>query len=174
MTILDIVKHCHIEFIDNEEPQQKSFNNLSVFNEKESQIISNEIEKLLKMAVLKVVEPEKGKYLSPISMRPKKNGEYRLILNLKKLNKSVEYHHFKMDTFENTIKIITKKCYMASIDLRHAYYSVPVATEHQKFLRFQWKGKSYQYTCLPNGISSAPRLFTKLMKPVYSKLKLKV
>jgi flagellin-specific chaperone FliS len=24
--ILDIVKHCHIEFIDNEEPQQKSFN----------------------------------------------------------------------------------------------------------------------------------------------------
>lgn len=44
--ILDIVKHCHIEFIDNEEPQQKSFNNLSVFNEKESQIILNEIEKI--------------------------------------------------------------------------------------------------------------------------------
>lgn len=82
--ILDIVKHCHIEFIDNEEQQQKSFNNLSVFNEKESQIISNEFEKLLKMAVLKVVEPEKGQYLSPIFMRPKKNGEYRLILNLKK------------------------------------------------------------------------------------------
>lgn len=118
------------------------------------------------MAVLKVVEPEKGQYLSPIFLRPKKNGEYRLILNLKKFNKSVEYHHFKMDTFENAIKIITKNCYMASIDLRHAYYSVPVATEHQKFLRFQWKGKIYQYTCLPNGISSAPRLFTKLMKPV--------
>jgi hypothetical protein len=123
------------------------------------------------MAVLKVVEAEKGKYLSPIFMRPKKNGEYRLILNLKKLNKSVEYHHFKMDTFENAIKIITKNCYMASIDLRHAYYSVPVATEHQQFLRFQWKGKSYKNTCLPNGISSAPRLFTKLMKPVYSKLR---
>ena len=60
---------------------------------------------------------------------------------------------------------------MASIDLRHAYYSVPVAEEHQKFLRFQWRGKIYQYNCLPNGISSAPRLFTKLMKPVYSKLR---
>jgi hypothetical protein len=74
-----------------------------------------------------------------------------------------------MDTFENAIKIITKNCSMASIDLRHAYYSVPVATEHQTFL--QWKGKIYQYTCLPNGISSAPRSFTKLMKPVYSKLR---
>ena len=85
------------------------------------------------MDVLKVAEPEKGQYLSPIFMRPKKNGEYRLILNLQKLSKSVEYHHFKMDTFENAIKIIPKNCSMAFIDLRHAYYSVPVATEHQKF-----------------------------------------
>jgi len=69
------------------------------------------------------------------------------------------------------LKSLEKNCYMASIDLRHAYYSVPVATEHQKFLRFQWKGKIYQYTCLSNGISSAPRLFTKLTKPVYSKLR---
>jgi hypothetical protein len=43
-----------------------------------------------------------------------------------------------------------------------------MAENCQKFLRFQWKGKNYQYTCLPNGITSAPRIFTKLMKPVYS------
>ena len=169
--ILDIVRHCHIEFIDDEEPEQNSFNNLSIFNEKESQIISNEIEKLLDMAVLKLVQPEEGQYLSPIFIRLKKNGEYRMILNLKELNKSVEYHHFKMDTFEKAIELVSRNCYMASIDLRHAYYSVPVAEEHQKFLRFQWRGKIYQYTCLPNGISSAPRLFTKLMKLVNSKLR---
>ena len=45
-----------------------------------------------------------------------------------------------------------------------------MAENCQKFLRFQWKGKNYQYTCLPNGITSAPRIFTKLMKPVYSTL----
>ena len=33
------------------------------------------------------------------------------------------------------------------------------------------EGKKYQYTCLPNGITSAPRIFTKLMKPVYSTLR---
>ena len=32
-----------------------------------------------------------------------------------------------MDSFD---KIITKKCDMAYIHLRHAYYSVPVATEY--------------------------------------------
>ncbi|XP_077989926.1 uncharacterized protein LOC144444386 [Glandiceps talaboti] len=29
----------------------------------------------------------------------------------------------------------------------------------------------YQYTCLPNGLTSAPRLFTKLLKPVYATLR---
>ena len=29
---------------------------------------------------------------------------------------------------------------MASIDLKDAYYSVPIATAHQKYLKFQWQG----------------------------------
>ena len=29
----------------------------------------------------------------------------------------------------------------------------------------------YQFTCLPNGLSCAPRVFTKILKPVYSHLR---
>ena len=61
---------------------------------------------------------------------------------------------------------------MATIDLKDAYYTVPIAKEHRKYLRFCWKGKLYEYTCFPNGLSSAPRLFTKLMKPCYAQLRL--
>ena len=56
---------------------------------------------------------------------------------------------------------------MASIGLTNGYYTVPVAPEHRKYLRFMWGGKLFQYTCLLNGLSSAPRYFTKLLKPVY-------
>ena len=38
-------------------------------------------------------------------------------------------------------------------------------------LRFVFSDKIYQYTCLPNGISCAPRLFTKLLNPVFSTLR---
>ena len=48
---------------------------------------------------------------------------------------------------------------------------MPVAQEHRKYLRFIWRSKLYQYTCFPNGLSSAPRLFTKLMKPCYAHLR---
>ena len=60
---------------------------------------------------------------------------------------------------------------MASVDLKDAYYSVPIHQEHQKYLKFEWQGQLYQFTCLPNGLACAPRLFTKLLKPAYSTLR---
>lgn len=123
------------------------------------------------MEVIIEVEAQPDQILSPIFLREKRNGEYRMVLNLKKLNQHIPYKHFKMETFENALTLITKDTYMASVDLRHAYYSIPIALEQQKYFRFTWNGQIYQYTCLANGVSDGPRIFTKLMKPVYAKLR---
>ena len=96
-----------------------------------------------------------------------------MILNLKHLNNYVEYHHFKVDTLWSVIKLMTPNCFMASVDLKDAYYSVPVSPASQKLLKFIWKGQLYQYTCRPNGLSSCPRKFTKLLKPAYTVLRKK-
>ena len=60
---------------------------------------------------------------------------------------------------------------MASVDLKDAYYSIPIAEEDRKLLMFQWKGKYYQFTCLPNGLLSAPWIFTQILKSVYALLR---
>ena len=39
-----------------------------------------------------------------------------------------------------------------------------------KILTISIWGNLYKYTCLPNGLSSAPRIFTKILKPVFSAL----
>ena len=76
-----------------------------------------------------------------------------------------------MDTLDTVIKLMKPGCYMASIDFRDAYYTVAIHADNQKYLKFVANGKLYQYTCLPNGLASAPQIFTKLMKPVYSMLR---
>ena len=43
-------------------------------------------------------------------------------------------------------------------------------TKSTKNTKFFWRGTLYQFTCLAQELSSAPRLFTKLMKPVFSYL----
>ena len=107
--------------------------------------------------------PEPGEFIAPIFVLPKKDGTYRVILNLKNLNKHVEYNHFKMDMLT---RFMRPSCYMASIDLKEAYCSVPIAKEHQQYLKFKWAHTLFQFTCL----SFCPRKFTKLLKPVYSVL----
>lgn len=50
---------------------------------------------------------------------------------------------------------------------------VNVDKDHRKYLRFIWCGRLYEYTCLGNGICSALRWFTKLLKPVFDTLRSK-
>ena len=62
-------------------------------------------------------------------------------------------------------------CYMTSIDLRDAYYSIPISPEHQKYLKFIWKDQLYAFNSLPMSLSSSPRIFTKILKPFFSALR---
>ena len=63
--------------------------------------------------------------------------------------------------------LITNNCHFASVDLKDEYYSVPIAVGHRKYSRFMWKSELYEFTCLPNGLPCAKRLFIKLMKHVF-------
>ena len=167
--ILNMVKGCKIDF--DQLPHQRQPPCQHQLSNKETETISAEIKKLVFKGVLLKSSHEEGEFLSTIFLRPKKDGTHRMILNLKKLNKFVAYHHFKMESLKHVISMMRPNCFMASVDLRDAYYSVPIHQDHQKYLKFEWQGQLYQFTCLPNGLACAPRLFTKLLKPAYSTLR---
>lgn len=38
-------------------------------------------------------------------------------------------------------------------------------------MKFEWEGKQYAFTALPNGLSTASRIFTKVLKPVFAALR---
>ena len=59
---------------------------------------------------------------------------------------------------------------MAKIDMKDAYFMVPMAKEDRHFLKFHWEDKFYQFNCLPFGLSSAPWVFTKTTRPVVATL----
>ena len=142
------------------------------FSAQESEVITKELQALLQKEVIRPATTSGG-FVSNIFTVPKSNGKVRLILNLKKLNTFVTYEHFKMEDVRCVKDLLNQNEFMCKLDLRDAYLTVPVQTSHQTFLRFQWQGKVYQYTALPFGLASAPRVFTKLMKPVLACLRAK-
>ena len=83
---------------------------------------------------------------------------------VKRFNEVVSHYHFKMDALSTITKRVTKNCFTAAIDLKDTYYSVPIRSLDRKFLRFIWEGTLYEFACLPNGLSCAPRIVTKILK----------
>ena len=167
--ILNIVSGDTIDFVRHP-PFQQSYPPNGISGDLLS-AIKSELRDLLSKGVVIPVEHEDFEFVSSIFCVPKKDDRVRLILNLKKLNSFVAYHHFKMETIQHILSMVTPNCWMASVNLKDAYYSVKVHPSYQRYLKFKFQGELYAYTVYPNGLASCPRQFTKLLKPPISLLR---
>ena len=66
------------------------------------------------------------------------------------------------------INMLKPGMFLASIDVKEAFYSTLMFSGHRKYLRFIWKAKIYRFLAMPNGYLSAMQIFNKLLKPVFS------
>ncbi len=73
---------------------------------------------------------------------------------------------FKMENLKHLRQLVKEKDFMTSIDLKDGYLHVPVAGRSQRFLQFRLRNKFYRFRALPFGLSTAPRIFTKVLRPV--------
>ena len=80
-----------------------------------------------------VVTNTKGFY-SNMFMVPKKDGGQRPVINLKHLNRFVKSEHFKMEGLHTVKAPIQEHDWMAKIDLKNAFFMVPITQQHQHLL----------------------------------------
>ena len=157
--ILDMVSGMHIDL--KSLPSQHSYAQPLRLSPQEIHAADEQVKKLLdKQAIKHSYRGQPGEFVSLVFLRPKKDGVFRMILNLKKFNKNVSYNHFKMETLQHILTLVMPECFMAIFDLQDAYLVTPIAGEHIRFLKFTWRGKVYVYVVLPFGLSEAPRKFT--------------
>lgn len=89
ITILSFVSGYSIEFDSN--PFPTFIPVLIMFNESDTETTDNEISDLLKKGIIEhATSDNNDEYISNIFIRPKKNGKFRVILNLKHLNNFIE------------------------------------------------------------------------------------
>ena len=135
------------------------------------QLLSKEVEDLAaKEAITSCGDDDDG-FFSQLFLVPKSDGSWRPVINLKGFNKFIITRHFKMESVRTVKAIIQKGDWLLKLDLKDAYLSVPIHADHQKYLRFRWENRTWQFRTLPFGLSSAPQTFTKLLKPVVSTLR---
>lgn len=110
---------------------------------------------------------ETDQFISSFFIVKKPNGSLRFILNLKEFNTFlVDPPHFKLEDYRSVKDLIHQGNFLCKIDLKNAYYYVAIADNYKRYLKFEYKGQLFSFNCLPFGLSVAPYVFTKLLKPV--------
>ena len=126
---------------------------------------------LMKGAIERVTNVTSLGFYSRLFLVPKKTGDLRPVIDLSTLNRHMVVPHFKMEMQGSVRSAIRSQEWTVSIDIRDAYLHVPMHQAVRKYLRFVVNKKVYQFTCLPFGLATSPREFTKLLGPVVSLLR---
>lgn len=66
-----------------------------------------------------------------------------------------------MLTHASLLRFVRPGDWFTTIDLKDAYFHVPIYPPHRKYLRFAYQGVSYEYLVLPFGLSLSPGVFVK-------------
>ena len=135
--------------------------------------IINEIQKYVKNSVVSVVEPLESDIVSRIFSVPKPNGNIRLVIDLSNLNNYVNKIPFKIEDQNDIKNMITQGDFLASIDIKDAFFSVPLHESSKRFTCFEINNTRFSYNVLPFGLTSSPRIFSKIFKVVISYLRTK-
>ena len=175
--ILDNIQGCKINF--KEMPKQITLPRPIIFTKIELKALESILEEFVNKNIIKPCKFEKGDYLNTVFLREKKDSTpekpiYRMILNMKKLNKGyIELIHHKICSLQTCLDLIEPNWFMASLDLKEAFYTIPMDEAFTKYLKFCVNGTFYKFVVLPMGFRDSPRIFCKILKPVLAHLRSK-
>ena len=76
------------------------------------------------------------KFISPINCVPKKNGTFRLVIDLRKLNSCVETCNFKYEDINSILEYVSPKDKLVTLDIKDGFYHVPKSPNSQQYMGF--------------------------------------
>jgi hypothetical protein len=115
----------------------------------------------------RVIPKEQAKVINPLQVEVNAKGKKRMCSDLRWTNAFLPNMDFCMETLGKDIKNIVKKGdKLMTTDLAKAYYSVLMHESSIPYMCWKHKNQIIAPTVLTFGLSLAPFIFTKLLKPV--------
>jgi hypothetical protein len=122
-----------------------------------------EIQKELDNGVIVEVDQVEVKVLLKVFLVPKKNGEWRKVLDCTAVNTYCRDVRFKMEDHKLLVQLLRPLMWAVSIDIKSAYHHVRVHPQMAPYLCFEYDERYFQYKGMPFGIKMAPRVFSRVM-----------
>ena len=128
--------------------------------------LRQEVEAMLAKGALEIARDPGPGFYSRLFLVEKATGGWRPVIDLSHLNDFVQLTPFKMETVALVLLSVREGDFLASVDLKDAYFQIPIHGSSRKLLRFMSEGTVYQFKALCFGLSTAPQVFTRVFAAV--------
>lgn len=151
-----ILKH-HIDTGENKAVHQKQYNYSPVVKAE----ISKELDKMLRDDV---VEPSHSAWCSPVLLVKKPNGDNRLCLDSRQLNRVTKRDTYPLPRVSTVIDNLRNAKFLTTIDLNSAFWQIPLEDNSKEKTAFAVPGRGlFHFKVMPFGLVNASQTQQRLM-----------
>ena len=109
-------------------------------------------------------------WVSSLLIVEKSNGELRVCIDPRDLNKALKREHYKMHTPDEILAKLGDMKVFTVLDLKWGFWNIKLDSESSDLTTFNTPFGRYKFNRLPFGISVAPEIFQKMNDSLFGNL----
>ncbi|SAM00569.1 hypothetical protein [Absidia glauca] len=115
---------------------------------------------------LGLIQPSSSPWGAPVLFVKKKNGEMRMCIDYRALNKVTIRNAHPLPRIDECLDRLHGASYFTSLDLKSGYHQVRIQADDMPKTAFNTRYGQFEFRVLPFGLTNAPPTFQKLMNGV--------
>jgi len=117
-----------------------------------------------------IVRPSISEYASPITLVKKKNGDTRLCVDYRQLNKKIIKDHYPLPLIDDQLDRLQDSVLFSTIDLKDGFFHVFIIEDSRKYTAFIVPDGHYEFLKAPFGLYNSPAIFQKFINATFQEL----
>lgn len=132
--------------------------------------LKSELERMIKLNVISKVETP-TEWVSSIVLVSKPNGQIRLCLDPRNLNKAILRPHFPFPNIDDCKAKLSGSKFFSTLDANSRFWMIPLDKISSKLCTFNTPFGRYKFLRLPFGINAAPEIFHAEMVKLFGDIR---
>lgn len=136
----------------------------------DSIFIQNEVEKLLSDGI---IEESRSPWRAQALVTINENHKRRMVIDYSQtVNRFTLLDAYPLPNIEDVVSKVSKYSVFSTIDLSSAYHQIPIREDEKKYTAFEAKGRLYQFTRIPFGVTNGVACFQRVIDDIIQSEKL--